>query len=435
MRRYLEVLRDGPFAALWFGSTLSAVGDTLTWVALVWLVIETTGDVDAVAGLVVAYTAPVFVGGLVMGSLLDRFDRRRVLIAVNVALGCSVATVPVLAQAGALRPWHLSAVAAIYGLLKMANWAGVPSLIPVLVPEQHLTTANALESATFGIAEIAGPAVAGVLIALVGGESVLAVDAATYLLFVGVLTRLRIPREEASDGDLASRSSLRPAFAFVRQQPAILATTLMFMAANVGEGMLLVLLPTLARRVLGGGVQTYGVLLSTFAVSVTVGSFVVGSFAWRRPLGRSIAVAQTATGLALVGLAFAPGLVGAAMVLAIAGVCVSPMTIWAQTIRMRVIPPELRGRTFGVLRTLMQSTPPLGGAIAGALLSDRGSVVVTVLCVAAWMTLPGVVGLVVPALDDRFTGALQAQRDADRDVAGRGRLPGTHDGGAGSGAR
>ncbi|MGZ8625185.1 MAG: MFS transporter [Actinomycetota bacterium] len=374
MRRYLELLRNRPFATLWAGSTVSAVGDALTWVALVWLVIE-NGSTRAVGGLVVASTAPVIAGGFLMGALLDRFDRRRVLIAVNLALGCAVASVPILAGAELLRTWHLYVVAALYGLLKMANWAGVPSLIPSLVPERDLTTANAMESVSFGIAAVAGPAIAGVLIALIGGENVLAVDAATYLLYVAVLAGLRVPPEEPA-GD-HSRLALGPAFRILRRQPAVLATTLMFMAFNVGEGMLLVLLPVFARRELGGDAATYGLLLSSFALAATAGSLIVGALTWRWTLGRSIAVAQTAAGIAFLGLLAAPGLAGAIGVLGVlvvAGVLVSPMTIWAQTVRMRVIPPELRGRTFGVLRTLMQSTPPLGGAVAGFLLADGGAI-------------------------------------------------------------
>jgi MFS family permease len=364
-----------------------------------------------VGGLVVAYTAPVIVGGLVMGALLDRFERRRVLIVVNAFLGASVAAVPLLARADLLETWHLYVVAGLYGLLKMANWAGVPSLIPALVPERDLTTANALEAATFGIADVAGPAIAGASIALVGGHNVLAIDAVTYLLFVAVLVRLRVPPEvRPDDAEPSSRLALRPAFRFLRRQPAVLAITLMFMAFNVGEGMLLVLLPVLARRDLGGDAATYGLLLSSFALAATVGSFVTGAISWRWTLGRSIAIAQTAAGVAFLGLALVPGLGGAIVVLVVAGVLVSPMTIWAQTVRMRVIPPELRGRTFGALRTLMQSTPPLGGAIAGFLLADGGAVGPAVLVMALVMSVPGAIGLISPALADEHTHAQRPER-------------------------
>ena len=400
MRRDAEALSNRPFAALWAGSTVSAVGDALTWVALVWLVIDTDGA-GALGGLVVAYTAPVIVGGLAMGLLLDRFERRRVLVVVNTVLGCSVAAVPLLSASGALRTWHLYVVAGLYGLLKMANWAGVPSLIPSLVPEEHLNTANALESVSFGIAEVAGPALAGVLIGLVGGASVLAVDAASYLLFVAVLLGLRLPPEPSSGG--RAGLGLRPAFRFVRRQPAVLAITLMFMAFNVGEGMLLVILPVVARRELGGDAATYGALLSTFALAVTAGSFVVGALRWRWTLGRSIAVAQVGAGLSFLGLAAAPSLPWTMAVLVVAGLFASPCTIWAQTIRMRVIPAELRGRTFGLLRTLMQSTPPIGGALAAWLLADGGAIGPAVVVTTLVMAVPGALGLVSPALAEEHT--------------------------------
>jgi MFS family permease len=189
----------------------------------------------------------------------------------------------------------------------------------------------------------------------------------------------------------------------VRRQPAVRTTTLMFMAANVGEGMLLVLLPVLARREFDGGAATYGLLLSSFALAATAGSFAVGAVSWPWTLGRSIAVAQTSAGIALCGLAFVGGPTPAALVLVVAGLLVSPMTIWAQTIRMRVIPPELRGRTFGVLRTLMQSTPPLGGAIAGLLLARGTSTAATATAMGLVMAVPGLLGLVSPALADEHT--------------------------------
>ena len=133
MGRYLRLLRNRPFAALWAGSTVSAVGDAMTWVAIAWIGFE-RGGAGLVAALVVVSTAPVIVGGLTMGVALDRFERRRVLLVVNPVLGLTVALVPLWsAVAGQAPTWLLFVVGGLYGLLKMANWAGVPSLIPDLV--------------------------------------------------------------------------------------------------------------------------------------------------------------------------------------------------------------------------------------------------------------------------------------------------------------
>ena len=109
------------------------------------------------------------------------------------------------------------------------------------------------------------------------------------------------------------------------------------------------------------------------------------------------AVVQTLAGLAFLGLAAATSFPAAATTLALAGLLASPLTIWAQTIRMRLTPEEMRGRVFGVLRTLMQSTPPIGGALAGVLLGGP-TVAVPVLVMSGMMAVPGLVGLATPGL-------------------------------------
>ena len=397
MERYRRLLRNGPFARLWTGSTVSAFGDSLTWVALVWLVYSRSGSPRQVSVLVVVATAPVFLGGFLMGAALDRFERRRFLALVNSVLGGAVVSVPLVTVVGGVSSIHLFAVAGLYGFLKMANWAGVPSIVPALVSDpDDLATANAMESVSFGLADIAGPATAGVLIAVLGATRVLGIDAATYLVFVIAL--LSLPRQSVPDRDPYERGlGLRPAFRFLKSDRAVFATTVMFMSANVGEGMTVVLIPVYAREVLGGGAGTYGLLLSSFALAATAGAALVGAVAWRRPLGRSIAGAQALFGMGYLPLVTLPGLAPAACALALAGALGSPLTIWAQTLRMQRIPDEMRGRVFGLLRTLMQSTPPIGGALAGLLIPSVG-LRWTLGLVVVVIGVPGVIGLTLPSL-------------------------------------
>ncbi len=397
MERYRRLLRNRPFARLWTGSTVSAFGDSLTWVALVWLVYARSGSPRDVSALVIVATAPVFVGGVLMGAALDRFERRRFLALVNAVLGAAVLSVPLVAVTGDVTTAHLFAVAGLYGFLKMANWAGVPSIVPALVADpDDLATANAMESVSFGIADIAGPVAAGVLIALIGATSVLGIDAATYAIFVIAL--LSLPSQTVpvrSHGERGLR--LRPALRFIRNDRAVFATTVMFMCANVGEGMMIVVIPVYAREVLGGGAGTYGLLLSAFALATTAGAALVGAMTWRRPLGRSIAMSQVLCGLGYLPLVTLPPLAPAAGALAVAGLLGSPLTIWAQTLRMQRIPDAMRGRVFGLLRTLMQSTPPIGGALAGVLIPTVG-LRWTLAVVVAAIGVPGVIGLTLPSL-------------------------------------
>jgi MFS family permease len=360
------------------------------------------------------YTAPVVIGGLGAGLILDRFDRRRVLAADNLVRGIAIASIPIAYFLGVLATAQLFVVAAIYGLLFMTSLAGIPSLIATLVNDDERTTANAMESLSYGIAGLVGPAMAGVFIVVLGAPLVLALDAVTYFLFVVCLLAMRSASTRpvsnaateagADDGRPASSGrGLGPAVAFVLGAPAIVAITVIYMAINIGEGMFTVLAPIYARDVLGGGAQEYGALVSAFAGGSLVGAFLVGAVGWRWPLGRSIGAATVLTGLAMALLLVEPPIAGVIAILVLAGLFASSLTAWAQTIRMRLIPPELRGRVFALLRTLMQSTSPLG-AILGGILLARGELTATIVAMAGIIAIPGVIGLLLPALGRQATG-------------------------------
>jgi MFS family permease len=184
--------------------------------------------------------------------------------------------------------------------------------------------------------------------------------------------------------------------------PAVRVITIMFTVANVGTGMLSVLLPVYAREVLHRDVSAYGSLLTAMAIGTLAGSVSVGSIAWPWPLGRSIAAAQLAWGIAVLGLVLTPPLPVAIGLLAAVGLLSSPLTVWAQTVRMGLIPPHLRGRAFGLLRTLIQSSPPIGGAAGGFILAGAG-VALAVVLIGLAIATPGALGLMLQALSEEET--------------------------------
>jgi MFS family permease len=410
MRRYRELLAKREYRLLWGGATASALGDGMTFVALVWLTLERGGDAALVGWMAAAYTAPVVVGGLAAGVILDRFDKRLVLVADNVVRGLAVASIPIASALGVLSVGQIFVVAAIYGLLYMITVAGMPSILPLLVDESELTTANAMETLTWAFAGLVGPAAAGLVIAFVGASTVLAVDALSYATFVLCLLAMRpLPLAVGGAMRMGPHSLERPsrgigpAVRFVLAAPAILTITLMYMLVNIGETMVTVLTPFYARMVSDAGSTAYGILASAFSGGVIVGALVVGAMGWRWTLGRSIAAAVTLTGIIVSALLLHPPLGGAAAVLGLAGLTASCLTTWAQTIRMRLIPPELRGRVFALLRTAMQSTPPIGAILAGFLLARVGLDAVVVATVVVTV-VPGLIGLVIPSLSPGAVG-------------------------------
>jgi MFS family permease len=416
VNKYRELFRKREFALLWGGATVSALGDGMSFVALVWLIIERGGTPADVGLFAAVYTAPVVIGGIAAGVILDRFDPRRVIAADNVIRGIAIASVPIASLLGVLTTAQLFVVAAVYGLLFMTSAAGIPTLIPTVVGRDDLTTANALESISYGIAGLVGPTVAGLVIAVLGAPAVLAIDAVTYAIFVACLLAMRRPEpaprsiEAAPNaGDKAPATlaapaggGIGPAVRFILGSPAILTITVMYMCLNLGGGISAVLLPIYARDVLEGGPTTYGLLLSALTAGELAGLLFVGAVTWRWPLGRSIAGAVLLGGFVASTLFLRPPLLPLLVILVAWGLTESSLTPWAQTIRMRLIPPEMRGRVFALLRTFMQSTRPIG-AILGGLLLVGADITLAVLAIVLLEGVPGVVGLLIPALGREAT--------------------------------
>jgi MFS family permease len=424
--RYRHLLAKRDFALLWSGATVSALGDGMSFVALVWLLIERGGTASDVGWLAAVYTAPVVVGGIAAGVILDRFDPRRVIAADNVIRGITVASVPIASALGVLTTTQLFVVAAVYGLLFMTSVAGIPTMIPRVVDPEDLVTANAMESISYGIAGLVGPALAGLVILLIGAPAVLALDAVTYAVFVVCLLAMRGGREtreagmareadatagESAEGVASGAASaavgetgggVGPAVRFILGAPAIVATTVMYMCLNISSGIAIVVIPIYAVTVLGGDSTTFGLMLSALTAGELIGLLAVGAIDWRWPLGRSIAAAAFLSGLILSLWLLEPPLPLLLLILAGSGLVESSLTPWAQTIRMRLIPPGLRGRVFALLRTLMQSTRPLGSILAGLLLAG-GNLTPALAAIGLLVAVPGAIGLFIPALSRAAT--------------------------------
>lgn len=384
MRSYLTVLRHAGFRRLWLGATVSAVGDGMTFVALSWLVLAQPDGTSRLGLLGVCYTAPVLVGGLLVGAVLDRFDKRVVLVVDSVLRAAAVAAIPLTSVLGGTPGWLPFAVAGTYGLLKMVPLAGFPAAIPQLVGEDDLETANALESMSFSLAFVVGPSAAGLLINVAGPEVVLVADSVSFLLFALTTAMVREPLSPAP----RAAGTRRPSLTGLRRDRVIVTTTVAFMAFNIAEGMLLVTAPWLAKNHLAGGAATLGVLLSALAAGEVAGAAIAGR-GKVRSLVRGIAIAQAGAALGFLGLLAAPDavLVGAGFL--VVGLLSAPMTVWAQSLRMRRVPAELHGRAFATLRTLMQGTPPVGTLLVAPLLAG-GHLAVAALAMALVAGLPAV---------------------------------------------
>jgi predicted MFS family arabinose efflux permease len=275
----------------------------------------------------------------------------------------------------------------------MISLAGGPTLIPALVGKEQLETANAMETLSFTLSNVIGPPLAGLLIVWIGSINVVVIDALSYFAFAIMLLRISVTQttsHEPSDG--SHTFGLMSAVRLMIGNKILLSTTLMFMAFNVGLGALTVFLPLVSDRIAPGSSEIFGILLGALAFGEVSSAWLAGSLSIKIGLGARIAFAQILSGLSLMFLVMESTFWAVTTGLFLLGFFSAPLTIWAQTLRMQIIPLEIRGRTFALLRTMMQGATPLGGAMAGFLLPVMGIKMMISLS-ALVIGLPGLAGM------------------------------------------
>jgi predicted MFS family arabinose efflux permease len=309
-----------------------------------------------------------------------------------------MAAIPVLALTGGVALWHIYAVAAVFGLFKILPIGIIPAVLPELVPKKQLPTAIALEAVGTGAAGLAGPALGGVLVPLIGAEWLLALDAATYLIFAAAVLSMKAPlaRPPVSAEEKAvspgKRGAWGPVVAFIIRDRVMLVITIAFTAFNVAMGMLIVTQPWLAHERLAGGAVILGALVGTLAAAEMIGSLIAGAIRpARRPMFRIGLLQIVAGGGLLLMLGANPYLILIAQV--VCGLPAALLTVSSQTVRYQRTPEHLRARTMTLMRTMMLGAVPVGSALAGVLL-DSGSYTTLVVVMAVIAGAPGLLSVV-----------------------------------------
>jgi len=372
VKAYVAVLRIRDYRLLWTALTLNLLGDGATYTALAWITVDRAGA-GGLGVLGVCLTLPVIVGGAVIGPLLDRFSRRKLFIYDSVFRGVVVALIPLAAALDVLAMWQLYAVALVYGLLKIIPLAGTPAVIPELVPDTELQAAMGLESTAMGAANVAGPAIGALLIALIGSANVLLLDAATYLLFAYLISRISAPLDRPArveDGATKRVSGWAPVFDMLIHDKFLLLLTLSFALFNMASGALLVALPWLAKFSFADSAGILGLLLAVLAAAELIGSLVSGALKTSEKQMLRIGQLQIVTGATFL-LLLPRHLPVISLGLILIGVLSAPMTVLGGVVRMTRTPAEMRGRAMTMMRTTMAGSLPVGAALGGILLSGN----------------------------------------------------------------
>jgi MFS family permease len=358
-----SLLRNVRFLRLWAGQGISFVGDFVSTVALVILVVDLSGSASAVGGLLVARLVPTLASPLV-GVLADRLDRRAILVTSDLARA-----ILILAAVFARDLFVLYGLVFLMGLARTFFNPTIRAAFPSVVGEGDLTRANALINGTFSVSYAAGPALGGLLVSVTGVNAAFVLDAATYVISAAFLSRIPLPRSQTGDG--------AGFFGELRDGMSYLAGSRVPLAIVVGAFLTILTVNAtvpaevfLAKQTFGAGDAGYGLLVSIWGGGMVLGSALIGVLGHRIKLIPVYFLGIFVGALALAGTGLAPTFILALGVLAVAGISNGIDNVTTDTILQKRVNEAFLGRVFAV-RFLTYSVGealayPTGGLIVDA---------------------------------------------------------------------
>lgn len=374
---------------------MSVAGDWVLNAALPFFVYEQTGSTVATAGMIVARLAPAVLLGSVAGVFVDRWSRKRVLVVANLLQAATVALLLLVPAADWL--WVVFVVAAAESVVAAFSSPAESALLPTLVGESELLAANSLNALNNRIGRLAGAPLGGTLLASLGLEAVVIVDAVTFLAaaaLIGPIVASRTPRvvAEASSAFRAFVREWVDGLRLVVRDRTIALLFVVFGLMTFGGTMLDPLTVAWVRDVLGEGPQVFAWILTVHAATGIVGSVCVGQFG-RRFTPQSLIGWGSLVAAAALALRYnLPSVTLALAMSAVAGVTSVASSIGVETLAMQSVRDEFRGRVFGSLNATL-GLLSLAGAAAGGLLAEVVGIVPMLNVAAALTAVAGVVVL------------------------------------------
>jgi MFS family permease len=377
----LRPFRVSDFRFLFTGESVSVLGDQFHFVALAWLTLQLTGSGLALGSVLMVAAIPRAIFMLLGGALSDRWSPRSLMLYSNAIRAVLVGIIAFLVLTEQAQLWQLYVMAGIFGVVDALFYPAMSAIVPMLVDEATLPPANALMQGSQQFAGLIGPALAGVVVALIQTGPAFVFDAvsfaiATVALFFVVGGR-RAPRSNG-DGTTEPQPSvlatIREGFHYAWSDPAVRSLVLLTAAFNFSfTGPLSVGLPFMADHTLGGGSATFGILLSAFGAGALVGAVAAGSISRVPRLG-------TVVLLIAIGLGAGIGLLGVAPNVPVAFGLLAAMGIGAGFINVHVVSwlqgrtaEEMRGRVMSMVMLGSIGLAPVSYALAG-LIVDVGPV-------------------------------------------------------------
>jgi MFS family permease len=390
------------FRLLWLGQLISISGTMMQGAAILWHIalLAPPGWKALSLGLVgLARIGPILVFGLWSGVVADAVDRRRLMLAAQITMMLAATALALVTAAGVASPWNILLIAGFGAAAGAADGPARQSLLPSLVPREHLPNAISLNSIVYQTASVLGPALAGIALATVGVAAVYAINALSFVATISAILLMRgLPPTRPPERGAISVKSLGEGLRFVFGAPLLRATLLLdgiatfFCSATA-------LLPLFAQDVLEVGPRGYGWLFAAPSIGAVLASAVMVRLAGRiRRRGVVLLAAVAIYGLATVAFGLSRSFWLMFLALALTGSADTVSAVLRNIVRQLETPDHLRGRMVGISMLFFMGGPQLGEFEAGLAAQWLGAGLAVVLGGLASLVSTGWIAWRSPAL-------------------------------------
>ena len=375
MGRGFSAVRHRNFRLYWIGQIVSLVGTWMQTVSQPWLVLLLGGTPIQLGAVLALQFAPSLALAQLGGVLADRIDKRRLLLLTQSVAALQALVLFALTVTGMIEIWHIMVLALALGFVNALDMPVRQSFAADLVPREDLMNAITLNSASFNLARVIGPAVAGITLAFFGPAFNFAINAVSYL---GVLVALRrmdpsaMLRVAGPELRPSIRSSLREGIGYALRTPTVLWPLVLLAGIGTFGMNFQTLLPLFARYTLSLEADGFGALFAAMGVGSLIGSLALAFLGSRRPLVWMILGGGGAFALFEALLAISRTPIAAFPVVVLVGLSSMLMINSINVIVQRSVPDELRGRVMALYVTVFAGSTPIGGLVAGSVAQAWG---------------------------------------------------------------
>ncbi len=357
------------FGIVWFGQVISFIGSGMSSFALGVWVYQKTGSVTQFALTSLFIVLPRVVLGPLAGALVDRWDRRHVMILSDAGGGLSILAIGLLSLAGRLEIWHIYLAIFASGIFDTLRWPAMTAATTQLVPKEHFGRASGMLQIVSAGTMLVSPLVAGALMGSLGLQGVLLADFATFLFSILTLVLIRIPRPETTAEGRAGQGSLLHEAAYgwkyITARSGLLALLVFLALANFLMEMSVVLFTPMILSF--ASTAALGLAMSLGGIGYLVGSIVMSVWGCTKRRIHTVMVSMLLVGvfMTLIGLRASLPLVTVSISLCMVFL---PITVSAnQAIWQNRVAPDVQGRVFAIRQAFIQATPLLAYLVTGPL--------------------------------------------------------------------